>query len=242
MNARRAARELALLALFQMERVPDAGVSSTQRPSVRDLLLASVRALSGEAEFQIQTAADQLAEVSRSLLQYEAEHPDNLATPLNAPIKPVPIPNTREMLEKIEKCLQSAEWLFEALRLPELLALARQEDVHAYAGRLFDLVTKHRDSLDERLNRHLADWRVDRLVKMDAFILRLAAAEMCYIPEVDLSVSINEAVDLAKQFSGEESFRLINGMLGSLAEEVSAETGKSLLNVHKAASYIAPSS
>jgi N utilization substance protein B len=242
MNARRAARELALLALFQMDSAPDSGGLSLPRPSVRDLLLASVRALSGEAEFQIQAAADQLADVNRSLLHYEAEHPDNLATPLGAPVKPVPIPNTREMVEKIEKCLQSAEWLFEALRLPELLALARQEDVQAYAGRLFELVREHRDALDEFLNRHMADWRMDRLIKMDAFILRLAVAEMRYVPDVDLSVSASEAVDLAKQFSGEESFRLINGILGSVAEEVSVETGKSLVNIHKAASYIAPSS
>jgi transcription termination factor NusB len=41
-------------------------------------------------------------------------------------------------------------------------------------------------------------------------------------------VTINEAVDLAKQFSSEESFRLIHGVLGSLAEKVSEETGKSL--------------
>ncbi len=236
MNARRAARELALLSLFQLDgsqTSEEKPVAPIERQSVRDLVLSSIRALSGEAEFQIQTAADQLAEVNRYLLEYEVEHPDNLATPLEALSKPVPIPSTREMVDKIEKCLQSAEYLFEALRLPELVALARQDEVQSYAGMLMNLVLEHRVALDERLNRHMADWRMDRLLKMDAYILRLAAAEMQYASSVDLSISINEAVELAKQFSGDESYRLINGILGSLAEELSTETGKSLHNVHR---------
>src|SRR5262249_20673084 len=115
---------------------------------------------------------------------------------------------------------------------PELLALARQDDVQTYANRLLKLVHTHRADLDELLNRHLAEWRMDRLVKMDAMLLRLATAEMRYVPRVDLSVSINEAVDLARQFSSEESYRLINGTLGSVADELAIETGKPL---HKGA-------
>lgn len=239
MNARHAARELALLALFQLDgnqagdNVSDKEGKPIERQSVRDLLLASIRALSGEAEFQIQSAADELAEVNRYLLEYEVEHPDNLATPLEALSKPVPIPTTRDMVDKIEKCLQSAEYLFEALRLPELVALARQDDVQSYAGMLMNMVLEHRSDLDEQLNRHMADWRMDRLLKMDAYILRLAAAEMRYAPSVDLSISINEAVELAKQFSNDESYRLINGILGSLAEELSISTGKSLHNLSR---------
>jgi transcription antitermination protein NusB len=227
MNARRAARELALLSLFQQSDDPNAPTLT-----IKEMVLSSVRALSGEAETQIQTAADQLADVSRYLLYLESESKINLESPIDAPMKPVPIPNTREMIEKIDQCLQSAEYLFEALRLPELIALVRQDDVQAYAQKLMDLVRRHRSTLDEQLNRHMADWRMDRLHRMDAIILRLAAAEMRFAPSVDLSVSINEAVDLSKQFSNEESYRLINGVLGSLAVEISADTGKNLHNVY----------
>ena len=234
MNARRAARELALLALFQIDKqgtgAPEQSTirAALQRESLQELILSSVRALSGEAEFQIQAAADWLAEVSRSVQTYEVEHPENLETPLDAVAQPVPIPTTREMIEKIEQCLQGAEYLFEALRIPELISHLRAEDVQAYATKLIGLVAEHLPELDEGLNRHMEDWRMDRLVKMDAYILRVAAAEMAYVPDVDLGVSINEAVDLAKQFAGEESYRFINGVLGGLAEEYAQKTGKAL--------------
>ncbi|HEY9745182.1 MAG TPA: transcription antitermination factor NusB [Oculatellaceae cyanobacterium] len=235
MNARRAARELALLTLFQLDRQGGGQIkkSDLQRESLQSLALASVRALSGEAEFQIQTAASDLASVSRALIDYEIEHPTNLESPIEAVVKPVPIPTTRDMVEKIEKCLQAAEFLHEALRIPELIMLFRQEEVQGYAVKLLNLVVDHQAELDDSLNKHLSDWRMDRLTTMDAYVLRLAAAEMAYVPNVDLSVSINEAVDLAKQFSTEESYRLVNGVLGSLAEVISQETGKSLAGVQR---------
>ncbi|HEY9688183.1 MAG TPA: transcription antitermination factor NusB [Coleofasciculaceae cyanobacterium] len=235
MNARRAARELALLTLFQLDRQGNGQIdaASLRRENIKDLVLDSVRALAAEAEDKIQSAADELAAVSRYLIEYETEHPENLSTPLEAVAKPVSIPTTRDMVEKIERCLQGAEFLFEALRVPELVALLRQEIVQEYALKLMTLVVDHRSELDEMLNRHMQDWRIDRLVKMDAYILRLAAAEMRHVSGVDLSVSINEAVDLAKQFSTEESFRLINGILGALAGELSQETGKTLAGVNR---------
>lgn len=234
MNARRAARELALLTLFQLDKQGSGVVNPADLPasgSLQSLALASIRALSAEAESQIQSAAADLAAVSRTLVDYEIEHPENLETPLDAVAQPVPIPTTREMVEKIEQCLQAAEWLHEALRIPELISLFRQEDVQNYAWKVLNLVVEHQPELDELLNKHLADWRMDRLIKMDAYLLRLAVAEMRFLPNIDLSVSINEAVDLAKQFSGEESYRLINGVLGTVAEEVAQETGKSLTGV-----------
>ena len=239
MNARRAARELAILTLFQLDKqgngAPDKAALSAmlQRESLQELMLSSVRALSGEAEFQIQSAADSLAEVSRFFLEYEQEHPTNLESPIGVSAKPVPIPTTRDMVEKIEQCLQGAEFLFEALRIPELVTLLRAEDVQVYASKLINLVVEHMPELDEALNRNMSDWRMDRLVKMDAYILRLAAAEMAYEPGVDLSVSINEAVDLAKQFANEESYRFINGVLGALAEDYAKETGKALTGVYR---------
>lgn len=234
MNARRASRELALLTLFQLDKQGNGVVNkeALQKESLQTLVLSSIRALTGEAEFQVQTAAADLAAVSRYMLDYEVEHPSNLATPLDAASKPVKIPTSREMIEKIEECLKAAEYLHEALRIPELVALFRQDDVQNYAWKLLSLVVDNQTSLDEQLNTHLSDWRMDRLVKMDAYILRIAAAEMKLVPSVDLSVSINEAIDLAKHFSSADSYRFINGVLGSLANELSKETGKSLAGVY----------
>lgn len=220
MNARRAARELALLTLFQMSQKDDAStaIRAFEKNNVRDLMLNAVRGLVDYAREQAQTAAEDLADVSRAMIEMEQEHPENLATPLDAEVKPVAIPTSREMIEKIEVLLQSAEMVVEALRIPTLVAHAQSEEVQNYALRLIQLVHLHQKEVDEQLNQYADDWRIDRLVKMDHYILLLAACEMRYVKDVDLSVSINEAVELAKQYSTQESHRFINGLLGKVAD------------------------
>lgn len=225
MNARHAARELALLTLFQLDK-GEAKPESQATPAVynvNELILSSVRALSNQAQDQIKDAAESLAEVSRYILENEMEHPTNLNAPIDAEVQPVPLPTTRELVEKIEQCLQGAEYLFEALRIPELAALAEDSDVQQYANRLILLVFQHKQNLDALINQFSSEWRVERLMKMDRLILRLAAVEMKYVDEVDFGVSINEAVELSKQFSSEESFRLVNGILGAMAEALKKE-------------------
>src|SRR5689334_6869684 len=76
MNARRAARELALLTLFQLDKQGkgDVAPAALEKANLRELALSSIRALAAEAEEKIQTAASDLADVSRSLLDYEIEH------------------------------------------------------------------------------------------------------------------------------------------------------------------------
>lgn len=221
MNARRAARELALLSLFQLDK--HEGQLGLEKQEIKDLIQASVRALVSQAREQIEDSAHQLAEVSQAILELEQEHPTNLNSPIGAEAKPVPIPTTQEMVERIEKCLLAAECLHEALRIPELSMLSNSEEVQLYAIRLIKLVRQHQPTLDDLLNQYTEEWRVERLIKMDRYILRLAAAEMKYIDDVDLSVSVNEAVELSKQFSTAESYRLINGVLGRLVEVLQTE-------------------
>jgi N utilization substance protein B len=219
MNARHAARELALLTLFQLDARPEDG-KALEKSNLKDLILLAIRALVAQAEQQIQNSAESLAEVSRHLIELEQEHPSNLATPIDAPIHPVPIPTTREMVEKIETCLQAAEWVHEALRIPLLSALGRREDVQNYTIRLVRLVKQHQKEFESLISELSAEWRVERLAKMDLTLLLLAACEMKYVADVDPGVAINEAVELAKQFSSEDSHRFINGILGAMAERI----------------------
>jgi N utilization substance protein B len=62
------------------------------------------------------------------------------------------------------------------------------------------------------------NWVLSRMPLVDRNILRLAAFEMIYLPDVPDSVSINEAVEMAKVYGGEDSSKFINGILGRLAE------------------------
>ena len=96
-----------------------------------------------------------------------------------------------------------------------------------YAESLVRGVMQHRDDIDERLAATSENWSVDRMPVVDRALLRLAVYEMVYVDDVPVSVAINEAVELAKVYGGEdESSRFVNGVLGRIArtmEEAQAD-------------------
>lgn len=87
----------------------------------------------------------------------------------------------------------------------------------AYFDTVVDLVADHLATLDEVLAQASENWKLDRIGRVDLSILRLAAAEICYMEDIPSSVSVNEAVELAKKFSGEDSGKFVNGILGNVA-------------------------
>lgn len=89
----------------------------------------------------------------------------------------------------------------------------------SYADLLVRGVDEHTKAIDDVLERYSENWAVGRMPSLDRAILRLAAYEMAHVDEVPISVSINEAVELAKEFGGEdESPRFVNGVLGRIAD------------------------
>ncbi|HIT45096.1 MAG TPA: transcription antitermination factor NusB [Candidatus Aphodovivens excrementavium] len=87
-----------------------------------------------------------------------------------------------------------------------------------YAQRLVKGVESHIATIDKELAATAENWSVHRMPIVDRSILRLAVYEMMFVDEVPVSVSINEAIELAKDFGGEdESPRFINGVLGRIA-------------------------
>lgn len=73
--------------------------------------------------------------------------------------------------------------------------------------------------LDERINAVATGWKTSRMAKVDLTILRLALYEILYDDEVPEKVAINEAVELAKIYGGEDSSAFVNGILGKLVRE-----------------------
>ena len=95
-----------------------------------------------------------------------------------------------------------------------------------YARELLCAVEDHRAQIDERLAATSENWSVARMPVVDRSILRLAVCEMAYIDDVPVSVAINEAVELAKDFGGEDdSPRFVNGVLGRIATMLEEEQG-----------------
>jgi len=73
--------------------------------------------------------------------------------------------------------------------------------------------------LDSEISRLSRDWKLERIAAVDRSILRMALYEIFYDPGTPYNVSINEAVEIAKKFCGDQSSKFINGILGKVAQE-----------------------
>lgn len=73
------------------------------------------------------------------------------------------------------------------------------------------------EEIDQMINENTTGWKTGRMNKVDLSILRLAVYEMKYDEDVPVKVAINEAVELAKRFSGDEGPAFVNGVLGKMA-------------------------
>ena len=89
------------------------------------------------------------------------------------------------------------------------------DKTRAYANKLFEGAAKDVAGLDEIIGKHCENWRFERLAAIDRAILRLAIHEM-KAAETPAKVVLNEAVDLAKKYSSEESGGFVNGVLDSV--------------------------
>ncbi len=78
---------------------------------------------------------------------------------------------------------------------------------------------EHVTSINEIITNYSIGWSIDRISKVDLAILQLALSEILYIDEIPYNVSINEAIELAKKYSGDDSTSFINGILGKFIEE-----------------------
>lgn len=86
-------------------------------------------------------------------------------------------------------------------------------------------VQDHHEDIDKLISDNLDNWTLERIAKTDLAILRTAVAEMLYVDSVPVSVSINEAVDLAKKYGDERSYAFINSVLGKISRSID-DSGK----------------
>jgi transcription antitermination protein NusB len=91
----------------------------------------------------------------------------------------------------------------------------------AFAEGLFRGVTSDIAAIDERITRHAEHWKIPRMPAVDRNILRLAVYEMVRT-ETPAAVAIDEALELARRFSGEESVHFVNGVLDAVRRELTA--------------------
>lgn len=81
-------------------------------------------------------------------------------------------------------------------------------------------VERFKEELDELIAKYSKGWNVSRLAKVDLTLLRMGLFEIVHLPEVPVGATINEVVELSKQYGEDKSFSFINGILGAAAREL----------------------
>jgi transcription antitermination protein NusB len=103
--------------------------------------------------------------------------------------------------------------------------LKDSEESRAFAERLVAGVREHQKELDALIGRYATNWKVSRMQVVDRNILRIGAYELLWLDEVPAKVTMNEAIELAKDFGDDEAAKFVNGILDKmLATEAKLET------------------
>lgn len=205
MQARRIARELALLGMSQLPDKPE----KLQKQDLEGLVLAAVRTLSTEAKDALETAADEVKRGSQRLMDSEIMASD--------------VQSARTMIEDAVNLTQNAiNRLGNALEIPEFIQLTNQQAVRSFALEILTQVARNLTEIDQMLDKAMIAWQVKRLARIDRDILRAAVVEMEFLG-TPTQVAINEAVEIAKRYSGEDGHRFINGVLRRVVEHQKAD-------------------
>lgn len=93
----------------------------------------------------------------------------------------------------------------------------------AYISKTYFGVTQKLPELDSLIENATANWKPERISRVSRSILRLAVYELLYIDDIPPKVSINEAVELAKQFDDDNGYSFVNGVLGNIVKGISKE-------------------
>jgi N utilization substance protein B len=93
-----------------------------------------------------------------------------------------------------------------------------EEEDLVYINEKYEKVTSLIPDIDMLLNEISQGWKTSRMSRVDLCVLRLAVYEILYDENIPVSVAINEAVELAKKFGGDDSGSFVNGILGKVAK------------------------
>ena len=92
-------------------------------------------------------------------------------------------------------------------------------DVEGFARRLVQATLEHLAEIDTELARASRNWPLEELGKVERAVLRLGCSELRHMREVPAAVAIDESVELAKSYAGEDAAAYVNGVLGGVARE-----------------------
>lgn len=121
-----------------------------------------------------------------------------------------------------KEMMEQGELYFNTLFLEDIMDIGLKDtvtkkDKEAILSRLGDIMS-HLPSINEALDEASQNWTLKRMAKADLAVMRLASYEIMYDEDIPVSVAINEAVELAKKYGGDNSPSFINGVLAKLLQ------------------------
>ena len=209
MNARRVSRELIIMVLSQIK-------LNAKKINIDEILLNSVRTLVSDAKDDLETTTALLIDVKDYLQNYEIDSDVNKDRPIQAKNVAVDLPKTDVFTQKVDGLLDVAEKCFKAIEAAEIAVLEEAPDVKAYAKQVVENIIAHQKEIDSMIEEYSIGWDISRMVSIDRNILRMAISELFYSENVPQKVIIDEAIELAKRYSTDDSSSFINGILGKV--------------------------
>ncbi|MEM8805708.1 MAG: transcription antitermination factor NusB [Cyanobacteria bacterium P01_G01_bin.38] len=213
MQARRIARELALLGMSQLsdssDKVQAQKAIGNLTQDLDTLLSEAVKALTLEIKETLETASIELERGNRHLLNSETR-----STELQSARAMV-----KDAIEQVELAINRVGVTVE---LPEFVQLSNRGDIRDYAKQLLTHMTTNLTAVDQLLDDTMVGWNLKRLARIDRDILRISLTEILYLG-IPKRIAIDEAIEVAKRYSDEEGYRFINGVMRRVTDRLEAE-------------------
>ena len=124
--------------------------------------------------------------------------------------------------DKAFKCIYQLEFMDDK-NVEKLLEYCYDENQNTdnekeYIQKVVNGVVENLSIIDDNILKNLKNWTINRIAKIDLAILRLAIYEILYLEDIPAKVSVNEAVELAKEYGGTDSKSFVNGLLAKIIE------------------------
>lgn len=217
MEKRSAARELAFLALFQLPQNPEKFTNKLNKMDFHAICLSAIRTLADHARTNLNKSEAYFIKAERTLMEYQINHPLN--EPLVEATRSVPLPQTKDFLDRIDDCYQAIALMKESLQIPEVYWHFNDIDTQNFTLTLLDQFNNKREEVETLIKDVSPSWNLERMYKVDKLIIELAVTEMI-TADIDPKVVISEALKIASKYSTEEGCKFINGILGDILKQV----------------------
>lgn len=122
--------------------------------------------------------------------------------------------------------------------MKDLLSDVEDKENKQFAEDLIHYILDNLAMIEEIVDKKVENWEAERMAYLDKVILKIGVAELLNFPEIPPKVTINEAIEIAKDFSSKSSGKFVNGVLDAILEDLKKEdklnkTGRGLLNLEK---------